>query len=547
MKIEVPVGIDPKELESLLYIAQENRRYFGCKPKPVVMLALDLKKSGFLHQQFKEHKISYDRFFSTLRKGWDKVAQYYQGIYVKDIGDERILAFGLKEDDKVKPEKLAAGCALDLHKFTENATFPFLVNEISIMKKINKDKVYQLLTTSLTDWKSQNERCDWKEVNQEYDIIENKINTLFQLKIAIANGIGTPKTKEGGVERDIDGEPIIVASRLYNKADSQETLITPEVLKVINESFHTVNKGEIQFKEFSGEVYNITGAKRYQLQTLDGIAPQGSNFYKEIGKFKALTDNSLRYLEEYQSGERVDPVTNVLETYEKQNLILDDDIFEKGNIYYADDSLLICTVSYAIAEAMIKLGTLKEEDYLAKFENYTMKENLGLAALLSNLGLWQSNEKVSGTFLNSPRILSGRKIERLNLLKARHGAIEIEQCPPLEKRGIGLYVRFQHANYDGTGFTARLFKEGGIPKQSSYAKGELKEDNIPIINRILKTAKAYVGYRSDRCHELRIMFAEKIDPHKLTQIILNNLRKSSGKKIDPRMIDALDYLLKTSK
>ncbi len=547
MKIEVPDGVDPKELEILLNIAQENRRYFDCKPKPVVMLALDLKKSGMLQQKFKEHQISYDRFFSILREGWDKITRHHHGIFVKDIGDERMLVFGLKEGCETKPEKLAAGCALDLHKFTENATFPFLIDEISILKKINKEKVYDLLTTSLTDWRSENERSDWRVINQEYDTIERKINTIFQLKIAIANGIGTPTTKKGGVERDIDGEPTIVASRLYNIADSRETLITPNILKIIDNSFYALKKGEIQFKEFSGEVYNITGFKKYNTQDLSGLAPKGSNFYKEIDKYKALTDNSKRYLEEYQSGEKVDPITNVLETYEKQNLILDNEIFERGNIYYADDSLLICTVSYAIADAMIKLGTLEEKDYSVKSNNYTFKENLGLVALLSNLGLWQSNEKVSGTFINSPRKLSERKRERLNLLKARHGAIEIEQCPPLNRRGIGLFVRFQHAKYDGTGLTARMFMEGGIPKQSSYAKGELKQDNIPVINRILKVAKAYVGYRSDRCSKLRVMFAEDVEPYELTGTILNSLKKSSGKGFDPKVISALDYLLQLSK
>lgn len=547
MKIEVPSGIDTNELKKLLNIAQENKRYFDRKPKPVVMLVLDLKKSGLLQQRFKEHQISYDRFFSVLREGWDKVARYYQGIFVKDIGDERVLVFGLKESKETLPEKLAAGCALDLHKFTENATFLFLVNEISILKKINKTKVYKFLTTILTDWKSQNERCDWKEVNQEYDIIEKKINTIFQLKIAIANGVGTPTTKEGGVERDIDGEPIIVASRLYNNAESRETLITPNVLKFLDESFHTVKKGEIQFKEFSGEVYNVTGLRRYNTRDLYGLAPKGSKFYKQIDKFKALTDNSIRFLEEYQSGEKIDPITNVLETYEKQNLILDNEIFEKGSIYYSDDSLLACTVSYAIADAMIKQGVLKEKDYTARTKDYSLEENLGLAALLANLGLWQSNEKVSGSFINSPRTLSERKVERFNLLKARHGAIEIEQCPPLERRGIGLFVRFQHAKYDGTGLTAKMFKAGGIPKQSSYARGELKGKNIPIINRILKVAKAYVGYRSDRCSNLRLRFADKIDPYKLALITLKHLKKSSGKRFDPKVISALDYLLHTSK
>lgn len=196
---------------------------------------------------------------------------------------------------------------------------------------------------------------------------------------------------------------------------------------------------------------------------------------------------------------------------------------------------------------MIELGALKEKDYTARTKDYSIEENLGLAALLSNLGLWQSNEKVSGSFINSPRTLSERKVERFNLLKARHGAIEIEQCPPLERRGIGLFVRFQHAKYDGTGLTARMFKSGGIPKQSSYARGELKGKNIPVINRILKVAKAYVGYRSDRCSNLRLRFADKIDSYKLALTTLKHLKKSSGKRFDPKVISALDYLLHTSK
>ncbi len=89
--------------------------------------------------------------------------------------------------------------------------------------------------------------------------------------------------------------------------------------------------------------------------------------------------------------------------------------------------------------------------------------------------------------------------------------------------------------------------EGGIPKQSSYAEGELKQDNIPIINRILKVAKAYVGYRSDRCSKLRVMFADDVDPYELAGTILNYLKKSSGKKFDPKVVSALDYLLQSSK
>jgi len=145
--VELPQGVSKDEAEGLLKVVEENKRYFDGNSRHLVMLALDVIESAELQNTFTENEFSYPEFLDTLRGEWEKVYENYHGLFVKDIGDERMVVFGLTEESQKSPELLAVKCAEDLHKVTENATLGFLIDQISSNLNISREKTAGYLST----------------------------------------------------------------------------------------------------------------------------------------------------------------------------------------------------------------------------------------------------------------------------------------------------------------------------------------------------------------------------------------------------------------
>jgi len=536
---ELALRLGPEKLERLATIAIENEIHFNGVPTQLTILSFDVTKSAKLEDILDHQGYSYDKLLGALKERWKKVYEYYHGMRVKYVGDEVIVAFGLSEKSKARQEELAARCAVDLHKVIEHETFDFIADGISRKLEIPNELVYKYLTTRKREWESDREKLQWIDVYKEYKIMQGMIGGKFQIRIGIASGRATPKTGEG-TERDVDREAINKVHRVYSYAAPGQTIVPEDVLNRIK-SFVYFEKTHdyVKLKEFEGPLFAITGIKRYDTPDLAGLSPVGSNWHSRLGHFRNLTRDTLRLLEHYQQGEAT--IAGKHYEYDEMNLILDSDIYERSNIYYADNSLLLTNLCYALADAMVQQGTLSKELY------DTYLDHLGFTALLLDLGLWQSSERVFGKFMDSPRLLSADQNDRTKLRKARHDAVDAAYCDPLmEHYHIDSFVRFQHARYDGTGETSTSYRHraGFATNLDPLFKETLKGDDIPFVIRIAKVARSVVEYFSDRANKLRPKFAEELkDPYELTNIVLSHIKEDEGARYDPKVVRALEYLL----